>query len=380
MNVLQYLCQLSKETEQLTNQQQGHLMSHQGQSVTYRATLQDNVNQRDSYVSRSVNNGCSFHLELDLNKLDSHGYSPLHYAVRWGRNITEYLVLHGANVQMKTKTEQTVLHVLFSGAVDRWITTNSSKKAHKRLCSSSVSRSVHDVTRAGIPAELPSGMVECTRYLLSCGLQMNINALDKNGNSALHCLMSLVHMNLCGKDGVRSEERQSLWITTVQECVVALLQAHINPNIPNKAGDTCLHLLLTKPSVEITSKETESISNRFIYNLPGIVPVLGDLLKHGAKPNMINNSEATGMELLLRQSVERLFGQAPGKWKSPDKSEVASLIGCLKLLYRYGYSFDDPIQGQIHLQLVLSQITKVFIAIFCMRILTHIVHDQRNKL
>ena len=42
--------------------------------------------------------------QADVNKLDFHNYSPLHYAVIWGwDDIVEYLVEKGADIEQLGK-------------------------------------------------------------------------------------------------------------------------------------------------------------------------------------------------------------------------------------------------------------------------------------
>ena len=47
-----------------------------------------------------------------VNQLDADGYSPVMHALNWNKSLVELLVLNGAMLNVKTKTKQTLLHVL----------------------------------------------------------------------------------------------------------------------------------------------------------------------------------------------------------------------------------------------------------------------------
>ena len=89
------------------------------------------------------------------------GWTPLHHCVTWGYTLTSYVMDHSGDVRVKTDRQETCLHLLY------------------RTCIifSEVSR--------------------LTRLLLSTGLTDDVNDLDCNGYSALHCLLAMLDRAPC---------------------------------------------------------------------------------------------------------------------------------------------------------------------------------------
>ncbi len=47
-----------------------------------------------------------------VNKVDNSGYTPIQYAIKWGKKFAEYLICNGASVMVKTPRNETLLHLL----------------------------------------------------------------------------------------------------------------------------------------------------------------------------------------------------------------------------------------------------------------------------
>lgn len=232
----------------------------------------------------------------NVNVIDKKGYYPIHYAVRWGKRFSAFLVIHGANVLEKTPHDETLLHLLFRDT-----------------------QSVKDLS-------------ECLKYLLNCGLHLSINAVNNVGNSALNILMKLVHR----QNSISSNSAIDITYNEVVKSVQLLLSKGANPNISNKVGDTSLHLL-TRVRAPGGSDSTNGQVAR--VNWPLFHEVLKLLLgKPGINVNQANHTEGTPLSFLVCYGTDSLFASVTPQGMSSEE-DVDYFISCLKLLRTKGCVF-----------------------------------------
>ena len=242
---------------------------------------------------------CASHFtELSSSTCSLADYShrvPLQCCLNQNRKFIELLLQSGAELMRKTPCGETLLHLLF-------------KERESFL-----------------------GMSEMCTYLLDCGLQMNINALDEHGDSALNvCLQRLNQLSHTQLPPPGTEADLEELVT----CVRFLLEKKANPNIANKAGDTSLHLLAQTSSLDCDRLLPHKIQlTRTLLEL---------LLAHKANPNLINNSEKKVLDLFLIHIPRVLFGliQTPGHFDFASLQEgTTEFVSCLTLLHENGCCF-----------------------------------------
>ena len=198
-----------------------------------------------------------------INSLDLNGCVPLHYSLGHGKALVQLLVQNGAHLTCKTQYQETLLHLLFADQV--------------KIC----------------------GMSDVCVYLLDCGLKMTINALDKEGNSALHACLQRVHRN--------PPQSISEW-EELEQCVQLLLDSKANPNISNRKGNTPLHILL-----DIFHSAEEGLPNltpKFELKVDAVERLLLMLLANNANPNIPNKLSSPAsvpLDTPLMMFIHNLF-------------------------------------------------------------------------
>lgn len=200
-----------------------------------------------------------------INSMDSDGFTPLHRALRHGKEFVQFLVQKGAVLSSKSSRDETMLHLLFSNEVNI------------------------------------GGMSDLCQYLLDCGLNMTINAMDQDGNSALHLCLRRVHYNF--------PVTESEWIE-LQECVNILLINRANPNISNRKGDTPLHILV---DIFDFGNGYTVFWNDFGRKYDAVESLLEKLLQYNANPNIPNKCQSPMMPRLetpLMMFIHHLFFKA----------------------------------------------------------------------
>ncbi len=88
-----------------------------------------------------------------INHVDDLGITPIEYACGWGKDFTEFLVLQGASVSVHNHFQGGLLSTVYM----------------RKLC---------------------PGLFDLSRYLLSCGLNKQVNSVDISGRSPLHFLLA----------------------------------------------------------------------------------------------------------------------------------------------------------------------------------------------
>lgn len=239
-----------------------------------------------------------------VNQMDKSAWTPIQHGVKWGKSMVENLVLKGGSILTKTNHDETVLHLLFQRP-----------KTCERLA-------------------------ETVSYLLDCGLKMNINALDRGGNSALNALLVSVHQQVPSRlieNGVYGSAQTALSAEEQGyfDAMCLLLNCGLNPNIANRVGDTSLHLLsriLCKP-------ETEGMDNaRSTHtSLVLVFKMLEKLLSMGANPNLVNNTEGTVLGMLVFHGTNAIISSA--EFGLPDETDLHYLIESIKILKNHKCDF-----------------------------------------
>ena len=229
--------------------------------------------------------------------LDGKLLTPLQYGVHWGKGMVEYLVLHGASVTVKTKSDESLLHLLCG---DR---TNS------------------------------IGLSDTVDYLITCGLKVGINGVDGGGNSVAHALHGSLHRH-CPTPWESEDENLSVeemeYLTTLD----LLLKAGLNPNIVNRAGDTAFHVLCRVQNKMVKKLGMAHVRLRLVQKL------MQRLLEGGANPNLVSNSDATILGSFIEYSTNAVFFQTATTFTLPTEEDLEWLIKCIETLARHKCVFD----------------------------------------
>ena len=200
-----------------------------------------------------------------VNEVDDHGLLPIHYAIKWGRPMIETLVFSGASVLAKTPQHNTLLHLLLGDG-------NHNKQ-----------------------------LSQSAEFLLNCGLNMNVNTLNMDGQTALHRLMLRLRKT-------SDKQLQAELIQTLQ----LLLQARANPNIGCRVGMRPVQILLT--------------SNPCIVSFQTTKEVLRLLLKYGVNLNLASQDKATVSELFLKVASKWILTSRLQSEQLPQFSQTLDLI------------------------------------------------------
>ncbi|XP_046553693.1 LOW QUALITY PROTEIN: uncharacterized protein LOC124263169 [Haliotis rubra] len=234
------------------------------------------------------------HYPQCINEYNGDGDTPLLTAVPWGRECVKILVDSGADLHLVSKKDQeTALHRLYRMNIDGLF-------------------SIHDTTK----------------YLLTTGIEQDINALTTLGETALHMLVS--HISYTGgnyvKQSLRKVPRSFLQENYQQQVVNSLktlLSFNADPAMLNGYGlqalSRMLHIALKScnpdnpcPCVQ-TSIFTYLIKD-YRNNYWSLGQAMKILFQHNANPNFQCQFGHSPLVLLLNcllcDSVEELIAQA----------------------------------------------------------------------
>ena len=271
-----------------------------------------------------------------VNQQDStNGYSPIMYALKWDKPLVELLVLNGALITTKTKTKQTLLHLLLK--------------------------------------ESRNNMFEMLKYLLDCGLRMNVNQLDAGGNSALNILLLSLRdnhhrvtktfkdisgnavgiMNKFSKNALSNSSptlRQMdtghyEYFTDMEmqyiQCVNLLLKSGLNPNIANRRGNTSLHIIACLPDY-IRQLDSNKDCNRYV-DLQFIYMLVLAILKAKGNVNITNNSDQSIMAQFVYYHLDDIFSPINNMQLLPlIEHQVEYFLACVKAMVKYGAHLPHP--------------------------------------
>ncbi|KAK2146251.1 hypothetical protein LSH36_622g00007 [Paralvinella palmiformis] len=300
---------------------------------------------------------------LELSTGDHKGLYPLQYAVQWGKKITEYLVLKGALVTVKTAYRESLLMLFY----------NQSR---------------------AVP-----GLAETSSYLLDCGLRMMVNVVDAGGNSPLHALFNKLHRTppkwpasqlldnnlddetLVASGGrprsslhsqaLRSRMKSYFELDSVNvlrtddtktisfgnlgqysdiplsddeqeylDSAMLLVKAGANTNVVNKVGNSCLHQLLKIQMQDVAGITDDALGKYKYCSLRMVYCLLCLLLEYGANPRFINNMHVTVHGSLISSAVDALFSPHLGEpLRLADPVELFYLVRCIELLCKHGCTF-----------------------------------------
>lgn len=231
----------------------------------------------------------------ELNVADEYGMTPFLYSVQWGKRFISLLADGGANALAINSSGQSALHLLFASIKD------------------------------------PLELYECTRYLLACGLEQEINFVDRHGNTALHVLVDLVNRKLEkeGQNGAQNKyDEQTLQTLRI------LLQNNCDPDLLNDSGVTALHKLILTFDFVISNDpsgitlETLPVRENYKIDLDVLYRALEILLQTSAAPHKTTGAGRTPLVILLTCVVD----VDPGKGARYHEG----LLKCLKLLCAHG--------------------------------------------
>jgi ankyrin repeat protein len=207
-------------------------INNAGRTVLHSALDMDTIN--NELVFFLINAGA------DVNVVDFDGNAPLHYAVKNGNvEIVKALLKAGANIEVEDKDHITPLNFAIDG---------QNLEIVKLLISSGVHVNGQHWPALQRAASRPES-IEIIRALLIAGA--NVNAVDEDGNTALHQVVV-----------VSGNNDQPVSVNQQLEAMSLLLKAGANVNIKNGAGHTVLarsKIALTDPLYNTEEKRDGNI-------------------------------------------------------------------------------------------------------------------------
>lgn len=271
-----------------------------------------------------------------VNYLHSSGYTPIMHALKWDKALIELLVLNGALLTVKTKSKQTLLHLLLRQA--------------------------------------DLGLFDKLKYVLDCGMIMNVNAVDSAGNSALNVLLLTLEEN---RDQVvktykpgnvfSRHSRQVSWTAFAEmqptpsalaavhmhdlsdiemqyvHCVDLLLKAGLNPNIANRIGNTSLHIvtrLLDGATGAPSSELVHVIDMRLIFAL------LTALVRAKGNVNLANNSDQSSIAQFVFCTIDDIFSVMSSPRHLPViRHQVRYFNQCIRIMHAAGGQLSPATRG-----------------------------------
>lgn len=216
----------------------------------------------------------------ELNVIDEDGMTPLLHAVQWGHGLVKFLVESGSDVHVKTHKHQSVLHLLYTNIQN--------------------------------PLELHA----TSKFLLGTGMEQDVNVVDTQGNSPLHCLIAQVNKlvktedsgakSLVSKESLNSCKDQSFYDEQVCETIDLLLSFNCDANIINSSGVTAVHKLLLSLDFMLSTDtnnitlETLPVRQQYKIDFNVAQQVLEVLLRHGASPNCLTTANRGPLIIMLQ--------------------------------------------------------------------------------
>lgn len=210
-----------------------------------------------------------------INNKDDHRLTPLYYTVTWNKKeIVKYLLSRGADLNLKIGHYQyTLLHSVTSKEMAEFLV---SKGANLNVKDKSGSTPLHTAS-----LHVNKKLVE---FFLSKGA--DINALDNNGGSPLHSVAVS-----------REVTRRNISKKKIKELIEFLISKNAKLNLQEKRnGYTPLHYAIYLNNLDIAQL----------------------LLKGGADPNIMDNSDATPLDHAQTNEAKTMllkFGAKSGRDK-----------------------------------------------------------------
>ncbi|GFR57803.1 ankyrin repeat and SOCS box protein, partial [Elysia marginata] len=273
------------------------------------------------------------------------GDTPLLAAVPWGEQCVHILLENGADAHLRSEgIQETALHRLFRQNIDGLFT-----------------------------------IYDTTKYLLTTGLEQEINAYTHLGETPLHMLLS--HVSYTGGNYVDPQRRipRSQLQDDYQKQVVAavrlLLEFNADPNLLNSPGLTCLSRLLhiglkavniDDPCPCVSSAQPNMFIVDYLHDYSILAEVLDILLEFGSNPNFTCAAGHTPLILMLQlllydgltnvcsqqEAVLRCFtillegGAQPNFTDSTGKASAYTLISAICRRCLESQNPDDSISGE----------------------------------
>ncbi|GFN85706.1 ankyrin repeat and socs box protein [Plakobranchus ocellatus] len=256
------------------------------------------------------------------------GDTPLLAAVPWGEECVHILLESGADAHLRSEgIQETALHRLYRQNIDGLFT-----------------------------------IYDTTKYLLTTGLEQEINVYTHLGETPLHMLVS--HVSYTGGNYVDPQRRiprpqlQESYQKQVVAAVRLLLEFNADPNLLNSPGLTCLSRLLhiglkavnpEDPCPCVSSSQPNMFIQDYRHNYSILADVINILLEFASKPNFTCTAGHTPLILMLqlilydslanicsqRQAVLRCFtvllesGAQPNFTDATGKASAYSLISAI---------------------------------------------------
>ncbi|KAK7108264.1 serine/threonine-protein phosphatase 6 regulatory ankyrin repeat subunit B-like [Littorina saxatilis] len=254
-----------------------------------------------------------------INKYGPDGDTPLLTAVPWGEECVKILVNNGADVHLLSRgIGETALHRLYRMNIDGLFT-----------------------------------IYDTTRYLLSTGIEQDINALTDLGETPLHMLVS--HVSYAGGNYVDPSrhhltraELQGDYQTQVLMAIEELLQFNADPLMLNGPGlqplSRMLHIALKachqgEPCPCVRTSQPDMFIVEYQNDYATLAHAMEVLLEHEAPVDFTCAVGHTPLVLLVQcfqyDSVPRLVAQAKDALKA-----VETLVH-----YGANVNFTDSFQG-----------------------------------
>ncbi|KAK3691441.1 hypothetical protein RRG08_036243 [Elysia crispata] len=256
------------------------------------------------------------------------GDTPLLAAVPWGEQCVHILLENGADAHLRSEgIQETALHRLYRQNIDGLFT-----------------------------------IYDTTKYLLTTGLEQEINAYTHLGETPLHMLVS--HVSYTGGNYVDPQRRipraqlQEDYQKQVVAAVRLLLEFNADPNLLNSPGLTCLSRLLhiglkavnpEDPCPCVSSAQPNMYIHDYLHDYSILAEVIHILLEFGSKPNFTCTAGHTPLILMLQlllydslanvcsqhQAVLRCFtvllesGAQPNFTDSTGKASAYTLVSAI---------------------------------------------------
>lgn len=254
-----------------------------------------------------------------INRYGSHGDTPLLTAVPWGEECVKILVNNGADVHLLSKDiQETALHRLYRMNIDGLFT-----------------------------------IYDTTRYLLTTGIEQDINALTDLGETPLHMLVS--HVSYAGgnyvdpsRHHVTRAQLQPDYQAQVVMAIRELLQFNADPLMLNGPGlqplSRMLHIALKAchrqdPCACVQSSQPDMFIVEYQNDYHTLTKAMEILLEHEVPVDFKCVAGHTPLILLLQcflfDSVTRIIRQSK------------DALAAVETLVRHGanVTFTDSFQG-----------------------------------
>ena len=208
----------------------------------------------------------------DINEVDEEGMTPLHHAVKWGRELVQFLIEAGADIHARNDRHQTALHLLYSNA------------------------------------QSPHFLYSTTKFLLGSGLEQEINSLDYSSNTPLHIIVTQVN-RLVASFPASCDMPQNEYDASILDTIQLLLSYNCDPNVMSNNGVSAMHKLMLQCDFVMSNDPTgitlETLPVREMYKTDFDVlhNTLQLFLKHGTLPNSLTGAGRSSLVILLQSTL-----------------------------------------------------------------------------